>query len=734
MFLAGVIWPAVPRPDMAAAATDTPTAPPLSALWLAPPASPGISALANAVDDLADDNAARAIPVLGRAAEAHDGLQGYALLYLGRAQLAVNRSDDARATARRLLGTAPTGYLADAARWLAADAAEAAGDWAASVESLRALVAASPVEPARAHLRLGLAAANVNDRELAIASFRTVYFDYPVSSQATDAAAELAKLDVRLEPASADELPRHLARAQALYDARQYTDARAAFARAQPAATGGDRQRIDLRVAECDYFLKHYPAAMAELRPLLEATPEAEFFYFNALRETGRGTDYVARARSFVDGHPADPFAELALNDLGTHFLVTGEDEQAAAAFAALYERFPEGPHADRAAWKAGWWKYKKAEYAETVRIFEAAAHAFPRNDYRPAWLYWAARAQERLGQKDVATDTFRRVIADYRNSYYGRQAARAMADLVPGFGKVEPVGRTEPLSVDPGDPPTNAAIIRALLDGGLYDAAIMEIRKAQLETGPAPILDATMAYALNRKGDLRGAIIRMRRAYPQFLADGGETLPEEIRRVIFPVAYWDIIDRYATAQKLDPYVMAALIAQESTFQPEVRSSAGAWGLMQILPSTGRQVARRLGIRPFTTARLKQPEVNVHIGMVTFAGLLSQYGSLAPALAAYNAGDSRVTRWLSERRDFDQDEFVDDIPFPETQNYVKRILGTAEDYRALYDGRRPAALSAPAPRVTPKPAPVKAPVAAPAKKGRSGSPAQRPAASRPAHK
>jgi hypothetical protein len=110
---------------------------------------------------------------------------------------------------------------------------------------------------------------------------------------------------------------------------------------------------------------------------------------------------------------------------------------------------------------------------------------------------------------------------------------------------------------------------------------------------------------------------------------------------------------------------------------------------MQVMPGTGRQVARALGIRPFTTARLKEPEVNVRIGMATFADRVAQYGGIAPALASYNAGDTRVVRWLAERRDLDQDEFVDDIPFPETQNYVKRILGTAEDYRALYAGGVP---------------------------------------------
>jgi soluble lytic murein transglycosylase len=107
---------------------------------------------------------------------------------------------------------------------------------------------------------------------------------------------------------------------------------------------------------------------------------------------------------------------------------------------------------------------------------------------------------------------------------------------------------------------------------------------------------------------------------------------------------------------------------------------------MQIIPSTGRRYAQRLRIRPFSTWRLTEPEVNVRIGMTYFAELLRQFGDPAPALAAYNAGENRVARWLAERPGIDRDEFIDDIPFPETQNYVKRVLGTAEDYRLLYGG------------------------------------------------
>ena len=137
-----------------------------------------------------------------------------------------------------------------------------------------------------------------------------------------------------------------------------------------------------------------------------------------------------------------------------------------------------------------------------------------------------------------------------------------------------------------------------------------------------------------------------------------------EIRQVIFPLDFWPLIQKYAAARKLDPYLMAALIAQESTFDPAIRSRANAIGLMQILPSTGRRYARQIGIRRFSTAMLTRPETNIRIGMAYFAELVRRFGRVDFALSGYNAGENRVAQWRAERPGLEADEFVDDVPFP----------------------------------------------------------------------
>jgi soluble lytic murein transglycosylase len=260
--------------------------------------------------------------------------------------------------------------------------------------------------------------------------------------------------------------------------------------------------------------------------------------------------------------------------------------------------------------------------------------------------------------------------LADYGNSYYGRLTAKIIAGR-----PAMPVSDSVTVASTPVTPPIpTAAVIRQLVGLELYDAALKELQYAQRAWGNSPPVEATIAWirheqaqnetAPERFDHLRGAINTMKRAYPQYLAAGGEELPAAVLEVIYPLDYWPLIEKYSKENALDPYLMAALIAQESTFTADVRSSANAYGLMQLLPSTGRRYAQRLGIRPFSTASLTRPETNIRLGMAHFKELIERFGGAHYALASYNAGDSRVAEWLDERPGLAQDEFIDDIPYP----------------------------------------------------------------------
>jgi soluble lytic murein transglycosylase len=427
-----------------------------------------------------------------------------------------------------------------------------------------------------------------------------------------------------------------------------------------------------------------------------------------ATRALGPRDRYVALARGLVTDHPDSPWAEKTLDDLASHYITIDDEEKADDVFRELVRRFPRGQYAERAAWKVGWRAYKRGRLAEAASTFEAAAVASPRANYRPSWLYWAARSHDRLGNRSAATALYRVVASDYLNSYYGRLASKLLAER--GEAPVPPIvvmasAGAAPDVRKPATAVPNAEVIRALAQIGLYDQALHEAEYAGPAWGDSPVLLATVAWLRHHRAlqsqtpgrfaDLRGAITTMRRAYPQFMAAGGERLPPDVLRIIFPLDYWPFIKRYSDAHELDPYLMTALISQESTFTADVRSPSNAVGLMQLIPATAQRYAVKLGIR-YSSGILTQPETNIRLGMRYFKDLMNRFGGAHYALASYNAGENRVARWIAERPGFEQDEFIDDIPFLETQNYVKRILGTVEDYRRLYDDGSPR--TAPAPR------------------------------------
>jgi soluble lytic murein transglycosylase len=675
-----------------------------SDLWLVPAAddvsaralTPYRALIEGATAYGAGDYAA-ALPLVSQPSLASTVLRDYAAYYTAASQLRLSRSAEARNAFHALRERKPQGYLTVSTAFGEAEAAEALGDYKAAIAIYEDLARAKPTLSEEVLSRLARAAFAAGDRKKAAEAYLRVYYEFPLTEAAIGAETQLESLRdhfVRIGY-KAD-----LGRAQILYGAKRYPEARAAFAALRSQVSGDDRELADLRIAECDFFMKRYAAARDGVAPYLENAArkaEARFFSLSAQRELGRDDEFVAATRALVDEFPDSSWSEEALNNLGTYYILTNEDELASKAFQELYEKFPSGTRAERAAWKYGWYQYRSAQYPETIRIFESAAAAFNRSDYRPSYLYWAARAHGKAGNGPQADERLRLVQADYGNSYYGRLAS---LQLRPAAAASRP--DAVPASLQP--PPSGPAVptdktIRLLLAAGLYDDALNELRFAQRAWGPSTPVDATIAWVYYRKGELRRAITLMRRAYPQHMTARGQELPAEILQVIFPLTYWDWIRKYSTARNLDPYVIAALVAQESTFDAKIRSSANAWGLMQVVPATGRRLARTLGITRFRTSMLTNPELNIRLGTLYFSNLVEQFGGTYYALASYNAGESRVIRWRSERPGLEQDEFIDDIPFPETQNYVKRILGTAEDYRMLYgNGARPIPVTAPADR------------------------------------
>jgi soluble lytic murein transglycosylase len=673
-------------PAKLAATSHPPVPADLSSMWLVPQQGAKLGpALTNFVRGVRlleeEDRAAAALPLLRDGALSTTPVADYARYYTGLALMKLERYSEADSVFADLASRKIEGHLPEDAAFRLAESREAQKDYKGAVAAYESLVTRKLAQPHVAWLRLGLAADLAGSPMRSVEALQRAYYDYPATAESDRAGEALARQDVELEEAFAS---RELARADTLYAARRWTNAKASYERVKSFVTGAERDRVALRIAAADISLGRYREGREALRPFLNGAlaEEANFHQVNAVRGLKLDGEHRDLARAFVDRFPTSPFAEEVLNNLASAHIIDDEDAEADAVFREMIERYPAGRFAERAAWKAGWWAYRQGRFNDALMYFDKGSAQFPRSDYRPSWLYWSGRAAQQAGDVETGVARLKLAATDYHNSYYGRLAVKRLqgergAAITPTLQR---------------QPATSAAIptagrIASLLSLGLNQEAMNELQYAQRVWGDSPALQATIAVTHRRLGNVRAGINAMKRAYPQYLAAGGETLPSEILQVIFPVDYWPLLQKYSKERGLDPFTVAALVAQESNFDPVVVSHANAYGLMQILPSTGRSYARKLGVRPFSTNRLKEAEVNVRLGTQIFADDIRKFGGVHFALAAYNAGASRVVRWQREKPGLPQDEFIDDIPFPETQNYVKRILGTAEDYRYLYSSR-----------------------------------------------
>lgn len=659
----------------------------LASMWLVPAESTRLGpALTNFIRGVRlleeDERAAAALPLVSDGALSTTPVADYARYYTGLALMKLQRYSEADKVFSDLAARQIDGHLPEDAAFRVAEIRETEKDYKGAVTIYEGLVTKKLAQPHIAWLRLGLAADLAGRPMRSVEALQRAYYDYPTTAEADRAGEALDKQDVDLEAAFA---PKELARAETLFQARRWTHARASYDRVKSLVSGADRDRVLVRMAAADVALGRYREGRDALRAHLAGAlaDEANFHDLAAVRGLKLKDEHRRLAQAFVEKFPTSPFADEILNNLASAYIIDDQDADADAVFRDIVERYPAGRFAERAAWKAGWWAYRQGRFADALQYFDKGSAQFPRSDYRPSWLYWSGRAAQQAGDVETGVARLRLAATDYHNSYYGRLALTRLAGQ--RGGAVAPTLQRQAL---PAPAIPTAGRIASLLSVGLNREALNELQYAQRVWGDSPQLQATIAQTHKRLGNVRAGINAMKRAYPQYLAAGGETLPTEILRVIFPVEFWPLLQKYAKQRHLDPYLLAALVVQESNFDPAVRSHANAYGLMQILPSTGRSYARKLGVRPFSTQRLLEAEVNVRLGTQIFSDDIRKFGGVHFALAAYNAGGSRVVAWRREKPGLPQDEFIDDIPFPETQNYVKRILGTAEDYRYLYSSQQ----------------------------------------------
>jgi len=392
--------------------------------------------------------------------------------------------------------------------------------------------------------------------------------------------------------------------------------------------------------------------------------------------------DSLARARRLPDS------AELAEACLRLTMLSRLERARFGEALAAAAELAASGPEPtesrEQAAWLAGLIRHAQGDHAGAVSSLASFMERFPNSDYAPAARYWSGRAMEAAGDKEKAAASYSAVLSRWPNGYYGmlakarlgaRAAVTAQAGACPDFAALAPPEAARPAL-------ERAAVLEA---GLLPELAERELAAANAAMPKDPALAVRYAALSTSLGNHLTAVRAVSRALWGCLARGTGAELGPIREIVYPNRHPDLIDRNLAGTGVDPNLIRGLIRQESFFEPDAVSGAGAVGLMQMMPATAKSQAEKYGEKGFKVDSLKDPAVNIRFGVRYFLERHQEYGgNVALTLASYNAGRVKLSVWKEFLGGLDPELFVEFIPYTETRDYVKRILGNEDMYAKLY--------------------------------------------------
>ena len=636
-----------------------------------------------------DHDYGKAIDPLNRAKAGASELGDYVTYYLGDCYLNTGHNAEALSALAQFETKFPDSLLIRDAHLTFANALLQEGRAPEAIALL-----AKDRAPVRSDIEfaLGRAYEAQGDSEKAGTALRNVFFNMPNSVEADAAGVELRKL--RLTGTMAERRTR----ADLLFKTRHYADAAHDYRDIEDEVSPGERLTVQLSLAAA----LEKSGKSRDARQLLTSMgtqsgdPEAQRLYL--LSETERSTSdedavlrTLAQLRQFG---PSSPWLEQALYSAANMYLLKRDYDRAIDHFRELEQRFPNGTRTSYAHWKAAWLSFRQGRADEARKAFEDQLALYPNSGEIPAALYWRGRIAEEDKNSGMARAYYQKLSERYRNFYYAELARQRLKSLhasgeeplhIALLDRVPPLP-SGPKIADTTPPDDNLRVARArlLANGALADQAVRELQAA------ANDLDGTwappeMARVYQDGGRYDRGIEIMKRTTPNYFAVDIPDLPRPYWEALFPKAYWTDLHKYSTQNGLDPYLVASLIRQESEFNAAAISRANAVGLMQLLPKTGKTVARQIKLRGYTPPQLYTPSVNLQLGTRYFKEMVDKYnGQFEYALAAYNAGTDRVEDWLGQGHYRDPQEFVESIPFTETREYVQAILRNANVYRQLY--------------------------------------------------
>ena len=638
----------------------------------------------------------KAIPLLEQARLSYPILADHATFYLGQALFQQREWEKAINAFSEIPRLYPDSIWVERAMIWVGDVQMEMGQSAEARQTYQGFIKERPSSHLipEARLKVGLTYIRGDRYEEAYKTFMDLWLDYPLSVQAVEAARLKSEL-IRAKKVKPREPPveRWHQRAMTLFNSGLYgqaiQDLKEILKSPQLSRLKGLEGRIWLNLGISYFRSRRYQEAKATFERAWQKFPQGEeggtillWLGRTALRQgdNSLARDYIL---SLLSRFPQGELVPQALMLLGQAAEDEKDEEGARRAYLKLVEDYWGSKEAEEALWRTSWFDYKAGHLLEALKGFKKLAEAALEPIDRDKATFWQAKVLERLGEVNAARLIYRSLAEGAPLSYYGSRAREKLET---------PLRRPIPI-------PINWLVAPARIDGGIHlekaqelirlelkEDAVREIEFALYTTGGDDKLLAYGSHLLYQLGDFRRGHQIARRAFADLVRTSPPDGPERLFwQLAYPIAYREEVERWAGEFKIDPLIILAVMREESAFHPQAISRSGAIGLMQVIPSTGRIIAQEQGIPNFSPEMLNDPSLNVRFGTWYLVKRLEQFwGDEILALASYNAGYQAVLGWMVEKGYRDGEEFIEDITYQETRNYIKRVLRSYEAYRAIY--------------------------------------------------
>lgn len=628
----------------------------------------------------------------------HTSIADHALFMRADALEQSENSAEARALYQQIIQEYPASLRAREAALRAAELLNKTGETAAVPLLLKDL---SEKNDAAALLASARAYEKTSDNTRALAAYRRLYFFAADSSESADAATAITRLGSTVSPASAEEA---MARADRLYGAKRFSDALTAYVEAFakfPATATNENQ---LRRAIAAASARKTPDAVAAVNSIPASAGETKAQALFHLAQMYARTRQWEQARGTVEEmrrvFPASKYTPMAFVEVGE---IAREAKNAADSnyfLRAAVNGFSSSIEVAQAQFDLAWDAHEARNFAESSRMLteHLAYYADKNTDNRGRAGYWAARDSERAGKLAEARALYEAMQGRYDANWYGylaKQRLDVLSRTTPAktFPPDSIVARavanlqTVTVAEETADDDADMRIVKAdeLDNVGLDELALKELASAAEKTPDSPKVNLAIAKIHRSNDDNVRALNTLRRSFPDYSQMKPEEMTREQWDVFYPLAYWDIIVQESRARNLDPYQVAGLIRQETIFTTRARSSAAAYGLMQVLVPTARLTARKYGVsREITAETLYEPRLNIQLGTAYLRDQIDKFGRIEYVAAAYNAGPGRAVAWRASLP-LEIDEWAEAVPFKETRGYIQGVVRNRLQYLRLYD-------------------------------------------------